>query len=191
MVFLLCYDSAMSIIITYFVHGTTTDNEKNLSSGWNDVELSERGIEQSKKLAEQTAGLKFDAVFTSDLSRAYNSAKLTWGAKYDIIQDRRLRECDYGLLNGKPSEAVEPLQEECIYNPMPNGESYEHVKDRIADFLHDIKEEYEGKHIAIVAHKAPQLALDVLIKGMSWEEAFANDWRKSKSWQPGWEYILE
>jgi broad specificity phosphatase PhoE len=44
----------MSIKITYFVHGTTTDNERHLSSGWKDVELSELGIKQSEELKEKT-----------------------------------------------------------------------------------------------------------------------------------------
>ena len=180
----------MSVKITYFVHGTTTDNEKGLSSGWNDVELSQLGVEQSKQLAEQTSNLKFDAVFTSDLTRSYTSAKLTWRDVYNIIQDERLRECNYGIYNGKPSEVVEPLQEQSVYSPMPEGESYEQVKERVADFLKDIEAKYEGKHIAIVAHKAPQLALDVLIRGLTWQEAFAEDWRKTKSWKPGWEYTL-
>ena len=56
--------------------------------------------------------------------------------------------------------------------------------------LEDVKKNYNGKHIAIVAHKAPQLALDVLVKNMSREEAFANDWRKKKAWKPGWEYVV-
>ena len=43
----------MSIKITYFVHGTTTDNEKGISSGWFDVELSELGVKQSIDLKEQ------------------------------------------------------------------------------------------------------------------------------------------
>jgi len=34
--------------LTYFVHGTTLDNEKHISSGWHDVELSEKGIKQSE-----------------------------------------------------------------------------------------------------------------------------------------------
>ena len=80
------------------------------------------------------------------------------------------------------------MQEKSITTPMPNGESYEDVKARINDFLNFLRNEYDGKHIAIVAHKAPQLALDVLLKGMTWEEAFANDWRKQKAWKPGWEY---
>jgi len=180
----------MATKITYFVHGTTTDNEKNISSGWFDVELSELGVQQSKDLGLLTDGKNFDVVFTSDLKRAVESAKLAWGDKYNIIPDERLRECNYGDYNAKPSEEVEPLQEKSITIPMPNGESYEMVKERIDSFLEDIKREYDGEHVAIVGHKAPQLALDVLLKGMTWEEAFANDWRKTKSWQPGWEYIL-
>lgn len=180
----------MSVKITYFVHGTTTDNEDGISSGWKDVELSELGIEQSKELAEKTKDKNFDVVFASDLKRAVDSANLSWGGKYKIIADERLRECNYGDYNGKPSEVVEPLQEKSIETPMPNGESYEMVKERIQSFLNNLKENYDGKHVAIVAHKAPQLALNVLLKGMTWEEAFANDWRKTKSWQPGWEYEL-
>lgn len=91
-------------------------------------------------------------------------------------------------MNGKSSDIVEPLQEKSITTPMPNGESYEDVKARVSDFLDFVRSKYDGKHIAIVAHKAPQLALDVLLKGMTWDEAFANDWRKQKKWQPGWEY---
>lgn len=180
----------MSVQITYFVHGTTTDNEQNISSGWYDVELSELGIQQSKDLAGLTEDKQFDVVFCSDLKRAVDSANLAWGDKYKIIQDERLRECNYGDYNAKSSDEVEPLQEESITEPMSNGESYEMVKDRIASFLEDVKRDYDGKHIAIVGHKAPQLALDVLLKNMSWEEAFASDWRKTKSWQPGWEYTL-
>lgn len=181
----------MSVRITYFVHGTTTDNEKDLSSGQNDVALSELGIQQSKELTEKTKDLHFDVVFTSDLSRAVDSAKLTWGEHYPIIPDARLRECNYGDYNGKPSDEVEPLQEQSITTPMPNGESYEMVRQRVAEFLEFLKANYDGKHVAIVAHKAPQLALDVLIKDMTWQEAFDNDWRKTKSWQPGWEYTLQ
>ena len=182
----------MSIKITYFVHGTTTDNEKEISSGWSDVELSELGIKQSVDLKEQTKDRKFDVVFCSDLRRAHNSAKLAWDGIYPIIPDARLRECNYGKLNGASSAIVEPMQEEeCITNKFPEGESYEDVKARIADFLGFLKKNYDGKSVAIVAHKAPQLSLDVLIKGKTWKQALAEDWRKTKAWRPGWEYELK
>ncbi len=181
----------MSIKITYFVHGTTTDNEQHVSSGWKDVELSELGIQQSKDLKEKTQDKKFDVVFCSDLIRAQQSAKLTWEGVYEIISDARLRECNYGDLNGASSDIVEPMQEEeCLEKPFPNGESYEDVKTRVADFLEFLKQNYDGKHVAIVAHKAPQIALEVLLNNKTWKQALAGDWRKTKSWQPGWEYGL-
>jgi alpha-ribazole phosphatase/probable phosphoglycerate mutase len=107
-----------------------------------------------------------------------------------IVIDSRLRECNYGKYNGQPSAIVEPLAEQMISKKFPDGESYEDVKSRMSNFLNDLKARYDGKRIAIVAHKAPQLALDVLLKGKTWEQAFAQDWRKTKAWQPGWEYLL-
>lgn len=180
----------MPIKITYFVHGTTTDNEKDISSGWSDVELSELGIKQSIELKEQIKDKKFDIVFCSDLKRAVDSAKLTFEGIVPIVADRRLRECNYGQYNAQSSAVVEPIQEKHITEKFPEGESYEDVKTRIADFLKFLKENYDSKGIAIVAHKAPQLALDVLLKNKTWEQAFAEDWRKRKAWQPGWEYTL-
>ena len=179
------------INITYFVHGTTTDNEKNISSGWYDVDLSEKGIQQSLDLTNQIKDQKFDVVFCSDLIRAVHSSNLTFGNTVPIIQDKRIRECNYGDFNAKSSDMVEPLQEKNITDRFPNGESYEDVKARILDFVNHLKQNYNGKSVAIVAHKAPQLALDVILKNQTWDEAFANDWRKKKAWQPGWKYIIE
>jgi len=181
----------MTVKITYFVHGTTTDNEKNISSWWYDVELSELGIRQAIELKNQVDIFSFDAVFCSDLKRSIDSARLTFEEKVPIIIDYRLRECNYGIYNAKDSEIVEPLQEKSIYERFQEWESYEDVKKRIEDFLEFLKTNYNNKHVAIVAHKAPQLVLDVIIKWKTREEAFANDWRKRKAWQPWREYILE
>jgi broad specificity phosphatase PhoE len=178
----------MAVKITYFVHGTTIDNENELSSGWSDVGLSDLGVKQSKELMSQIKKADFGVVFCSDLKRAVDSAEISFKGNFLIKKDKRLRECNYGDYNGKASEIVEPLQEKFITEKFPNGESYEDVKKRIKEFLEYLKEEYDGKHVAIVAHKAPQLALDVLIKGKSWKEAFENDWRKKKEWKPGWNY---
>jgi broad specificity phosphatase PhoE len=181
----------MAVNITYFVHGTTVDNENDISSGWHDAKLSKLGIEQSVALKNQIDSTKFDVVFCSDLIRAIESARLTFETAVPIKTDKRLRECNYGHYNAKPSEIVEPMQEKCIDTKFPNGESYEDVRLRIADFLEMLKRDCNGKAIAIVAHKAPQLALDVILKGITWEEAFTSDWRKTKSWQPGWQYTLK
>jgi len=179
------------IKITYFPHGTTKDNENKISSGWSDVELSELGLQQAVNLKDKIRDKHFDVVFCSDLKRAVNSAKLIFGDEIETIPDARLRECNYGKYNAGPSKIVEPMQEENIIKKFSEGESYEDVKVRIGDFLNFLKENYDGKQVAIVAHKAPQLALDVLLKNKTWEQAFAEDWRKTKAWQSGWEYIIK
>ena len=55
--------------------------------------------------------------------------------------------------------------------PFPNGESLKDVEKRVKDFIQFLKKDYQGKTIGIVAHRAPQLAFEVLIKNISWEEA--------------------
>ncbi len=155
----------MSVDITYFVHGTTVDNENEIASGWSDTELSELGKRQSIKLKGLIKGKKFDVVFCSDLKRAVDSAKLTFGNRFPIIQDERLRECYYGDLTRSDSNKVDSVILEHITKPFPNGESYNDVEKRIRSFLKDLLKNYYGKNVAIVAHRAPQLALDVILKG--------------------------
>jgi broad specificity phosphatase PhoE len=177
------------IKITYFVHGTTIDNEKNLCTGWTDGELSTLGIEQAKELGKIVKEQKFDALFCSDLKRAVNSAELGFANQYKITQNQRLRECNYGDFNQADEKNVN--YKEHITLPFPNGESLEDVEKRIKKFLDFLKENYNNKHIAIVAHKAPQLALEVLLNNKTWEQAIDEDWRHTKSWQAGWEYIIK
>ncbi|NMB91648.1 histidine phosphatase family protein [candidate division WWE3 bacterium] len=180
----------MSVNITYFVHGTTNDNLNDVSSGWSDAELSQKGVRQSIDLRKQIKDKKFDVVFCSDLKRAVKSAEITFKDRVPIIKEWLLRECNYGDYNGMPSRIVEPIQEKCITERFPNGESYEDVKLRMEIFLNELEKKYDGKNVAIVAHRAPQLALEVILKGKTWEEAFNQDWRKTKSWKPGWNYLL-
>ncbi|HVS58615.1 MAG TPA: histidine phosphatase family protein [Candidatus Saccharimonadales bacterium] len=180
----------MSVAITYFVHGTTTDNEQDLATGWLPGELSAIGREQAEKLGQQVADKRFDVVFCSDLQRAVDSAELGFGDKYEIIHDERLRECNYGDMNGKPAATFKDRLVDFVDTHFPKGESYKDVEARLASFVDFLRTEYDGKHIAIVAHQAPQLALDVLLKGKTWQQAVDEDWRKTKSWQPGWEYTI-
>lgn len=179
----------MSVKITYFVHGTTNDNLENKSTGWLPGKLSQKGIDQSIILKEQVNINQFDIVFCSDLQRAIDSAKYTFEGVVEIIQDKRLRECNYGDFNGQDSSLAK--YEEHITERFPNGECMIDVEKRIKDFCDYLLENYNNKHIAIVAHKAPQLAIQVLTEGKTWEEAINQDWRKTKSWQPGWEYIVK
>ncbi len=176
--------------ITYFVHGTTFDNEAGISSGWKNVQLSPLGVEQNKALMKQIEGWQFDAVYSSDLQRAVATADFLFEGRIKVVIDERLRECNYGRYNGSSSKLVEPLQRKYVKDPFPEGESYEQVKQRIRSLLDDLMTDYAGADLAFVSHKGPQLALEVLLNGKSWEQAFDEDWRKTGSWQPGWQYLI-
>jgi len=170
--------------ITYFVHSITEDNEKGLATGWMQGELSEEGIKRALGLRSDLSNRDFDAVFCSDLERATQSAELFFDKKFPLFVDWRLRECNYGKYDGVPAtEFKKNREQEYIHSEYPLGESYLDVESRIKSFLSDLKR-FNYDRIAIVAHQAPQLALDVLLKKQSWEEAISNDWRKPQAWQP-------
>ncbi len=176
--------------ITYFVHGTTTDNEQEIASGWKDGELSETGKQQARELGEEIAEKKFDAVFSSDLKRAVESAELMFSKDSKVVQDDRLRECNYGDMNGLPATFKDHMND-YIDHPFPSGESYRDVEARIESFVEYLREHFDGRHVAIVSHQAPQLALEVILGGKSWPEAIASDWRRRGAWRPGWQYVID
>ncbi len=179
----------MSVRITYFVHGETTDNAVGRATGWEPGELSALGVQQSRELGQLTTNQRFDAVIASDLKRAIDSAELAFAARYSIVRDARLREANYGQFNGWNVGFKQALTDH-IDIPFPGGESYRDVERRIRSLLHDLWQQHQGHRVALVAHQAPQLALEVVLKGKSWSEAIASDWRHTKTWQPGWTYEL-
>lgn len=178
------------IKITYFVHSTTTDNEAGRATGWLPGELSEVGVQQAKELPRLVNDASFAVVFCSDLGRAIDSARLGFGETHDIIVDKRLREANYGEYNGG-KHVFKDRAMDFVDTPFSGGESYRDVEARIADFLDMLRAEYDGKHVAIMAHEAPQLALEVLVNGKSWQQSIDTNWRKTKQWQPGWVYEIE
>ena len=177
------------VTIIFESHATTLDNEQHLASGHNDVALSALGARQAKELGERHKGEHFDAVFCSDLQRSYKTAEIAFGDKFPIIRDKRLRECDYGDLTGRPSNEVDPEKINRIKTPFSNGESYEQTSQRMKEFLKDLIQKYDGhqKNVLIIGHRATQYGLEHWIKGLSLEEIISTPW----NWQPGWEYHFE
>lgn len=177
------------IDITYYVHGSTSDNENKLATGWEQVSLSPKGIEQTQKAALQINSNIYDAIYTSDLNRAIESAQILFVDRKDEIRiDRRLRECNYGSFTKKAN--MDLIYEDHIYIPFPCGECLKDVEIRIRGFLKEL-ECNKHKKIAIVGHRAPQLALDVLLLKLSWKEAIEKDWRVCGHWRLGWQYIFD
>jgi hypothetical protein len=117
----------METKIIYFVHGTTTDNASKLCSGWKEAMLNNLGREQAENLGKvsKERGDKFDVIFTSDLKRAIESSNIAFPNE-NKITDNRLRECNYGSLDGEHKSLV--VYENHIDIPFNEGESLKDVE---------------------------------------------------------------
>ncbi len=154
-------------------HAQTHHNAAGLASGHYDVALTDYGREQARTtLRARYAGQAFDAVYVSDTRRAYDTARLMFeDRRLPIIRDPRLRECDYGDLEGRPRSEMEAVRLDAIERPFPNGESYRHAANRMASFLAELAAERDDATIMIVGHAAQHYSLDHLLRGVSLEQA--------------------
>jgi broad specificity phosphatase PhoE len=177
----------MTVDIIYETHATSTDNERGVATGWLSGQLSEAGRMQARELGERRRNDTITAVFASDLRRAVETAELAFSSTdIPIIQDPRLRECNYGALNGMPAAQVAAEKYQHIDQPFPDGQSLNQVVAEMRDFLRDLAGNWSGSRIVIIAHSANRWALDCLLKGMPLEDLVGAPF----NWQEGWQYVL-
>ncbi|HEX5165208.1 MAG TPA: histidine phosphatase family protein [Thermomicrobiales bacterium] len=177
----------MAVEIIYETHSITTDNEAGIATGWLPGQLSEEGRRLAVELGERHRAGDIAAVFVSDLTRAVETATIAFGqTAIPIYQDARLRECNYGTLNGAPVAALAAQRWRRIETPFPGGQSYRQVIDATAEFLADLLAEWDGRRIVIIAHSANRWALECLLGGRAIEDLVDAPF----NWQPGWRYTL-
>lgn len=170
-------------------HSISVDNERGIATGWLDGVLSPTGRRLAKDLGDRRRDDGVAAVFTSDLRRAVETAEIAFeGSLIPIHQDRRLRECNYGELNGMPVLEHEHERERLqhVDERYPGGESYRQVTERVRDFLHDLSAGWDGKRVVVIGHSATRWALDHLLSGIPLEDVVAAPF----AWQEGWLYSL-
>jgi len=145
----------------YFLsHATSTDNEIGRASGWNDPPLSASGEAEAAALRDVFKDIRVDLVCCSDLQRAVDTAGNVFWEGMPVRADRRLRETDYGDLNGAPRDEVDLAAH--LTEPFPNGESVEQAIARVGECLAELRERHPRMAIAIVGHRATRYALELL-----------------------------
>ena len=138
----------MPIRIVFETHSTTEDNENGIATGWLPGRLSALGREQAAELGRRRASDHIDAVFSSDLTRAAQTASLAFaGTGIPVLLDWRLRECDYGELNGSPAASLHARRAEHIDCPYPAGESWRQATARVGSFLADLPRRWAAQSI--------------------------------------------
>ncbi len=176
----------MTVEIVYETHAPTPDNAKGVISGWNDTPLADEGRLLALQLGARRRDTGIDAVFSSDFRRAAETAEIAFASVgVPLHRDVRLRECNYGELNGCPAPVLDAARAAHVDKPFPGGgQSFRQVLDATADFLHDLRAGWDGARVLVIAHSANKWSLDCLLTGAVLEDLVSSPF----VWREGWEY---
>jgi 2,3-bisphosphoglycerate-dependent phosphoglycerate mutase len=176
----------MERLLVLVRHGQSEWNLKNLFTGWRDVDLTEKGIEEAKSAGRKlkARGFTFDIAYTSALKRAQRTLDLMLAelgqTGLKTLKDQALNERDYGDLTGlNKDDARKKWGEEQVHiwrrsydvSP-PGGES---LKDTLARALpyymkYIQPDVLSGKRVLVSAHGNSLRALILAIEGLTPEE---------------------
>jgi broad specificity phosphatase PhoE len=177
----------MSVQVIYETHSTSEDNEQGFATGWLGGTLSPVGREQALQLGQRRRNDGVDIVIASDLNRAVETAQIAFGdSGIPVRLDWRLRECNYGAMNGMPRSQLDAERRLRLDEPFPDGESWREAVGRITAFLDELVEERQGQRVLLIGHVATRWALDHVVHGQPLEELVDAPF----DWREGWEYAL-
>lgn len=167
--------------LVIFRHGQSQWNLENKFTGWVDVPLSPKGIQEAKDAGSKLNTFKFDYAYASDLKRAQDTLRLSLESAghptVETIYDKALNERMYGDLQGlDKTETAKKYGEEQVKIwrrsfdiAPPNGESLKDTADRVIPYFQKQIEPKlrAGKNIVIAAHGNSLRALIMYLEKMS------------------------
>ena len=154
-------------------HGLTDWNREGRYQGCSDVSLNEDGRRQAANTVEKVRQLQPQRAFSSDLSRAVETAKIVTGVmSIPLILDPRLREIGLGKWEGLTVKEVQEKYSEALINrnrdPLnygaPGGETVLAVAARIRSFLHEIAALGGDETVLVFSHGVALAVLEALVQ---------------------------
>lgn len=165
-------------------HGQSLWNAQNRFTGWVDIELSEKGINEAKSAGEKLREIEFHTAYASGLIRAQRTAEiilemnLSWNG--EIIHDPRLNERNYGELQGRnKQECREEFGAEQVRiwrrsfeGVPPGGESLLMTSERTLPCLFEqiVPDLISGQTILVAAHGNSLRSIVMEIEGLGPDE---------------------
>ena len=166
-------------------HGQSLWNAENRFTGWTDVDLSDRGVEEAKEAGDILSEIPFDVVHTSGLKRAQRTAEIiisrsSYPGEIPVVKDELLNERHYGDLQGlNKAETAEIHGEEQVRIwrrsfdiPPPGGESLKMNAARTVPYFEGtiMKDLEAGKNVLISAHGNSLRSIVMHIESISPED---------------------
>lgn len=171
-------------------HGHSLANSRKEFGGQCDYALSDLGRLQAEKCAEALKNEKIDAIYASDLKRAYDTAvPVAERQGVPIILHKGLREIFAGEWEGKLFDEL-CVKYEADYTVWrtdigrarcTGGESVAELSERVLKALSDIAKDNEGKTVCIATHATPIRAVCATASGLTAEEMVAIPWVSNAS----------
>jgi broad specificity phosphatase PhoE len=167
-------------------HGETEGNKKNIAQGWSDGGLSDNGRKQARLVSERLKNTKVDAIYSSDLSRAKETAEIIakpHGLKVILMKD--LREQNFGKANGMERNEINKKFDNFLERRQtepdaaaPEGESFRQLMERIKNAIDIIYRKHKEGTVVVVTHggdkRAAMWALGVMGFEDVWKHFFGN-----------------
>jgi broad specificity phosphatase PhoE len=167
-------------------HGESDWNVEKRFQGHRDRPLTERGREQAHALADLVGAEKIDAVYTSPLSRARETAEIVAArAGLEAVALPELREVDTGSWSGLSRADVEARFPEGFTrwrsggSGWEDGESYEEMAERVIGALRKIAEDHPDGRVLVISHGGPIRAIHAAAEGLA-----IKDYRRLKPVEP-------
>lgn len=172
-------------------HGLTPWNIEGKIHGTADIGLSEKGIEQAKKVAQMISKEKPSKIFSSPLKRAFTTAEII-SKKFDLPVEKRgeLVEINYGEFEGKTFEEIKmdeksakiwsERRKDKYHFKLKGGESFEEMNvNRIQPFVHELLHRFEEKTAIVVAHSGVNRLIAGNCLGLT-PEKMVNIWQPNE-----------
>ncbi len=160
-------------------HGESLGNSRRIMLGLTDLDMSPRGYEQAAACAKFLANERIDVIYSSDLTRAYNTAKPHAEMRgMKIITDERLREMHVGDWENRPFAEI-AAEESAMYSEwrekfgtlvFPGGESIAGAGERFRSAIVDIGEKNAGKTVLVATHAGVLRSFWGQLMGLSLDE---------------------
>jgi broad specificity phosphatase PhoE len=167
-------------------HGESDWNVEKRFQGHSDRPLTERGRKQAHALADLVGAEKIDAVYTSPLSRARETAEIVAArAGLEAVALPELREVDTGSWSGLSRADVEARFPEGFArwrsggSGWENGESYDEMAERVIGALRTIAEDHPDGRVLVISHGGPIRAIHAAAEGLA-----IKDYRRLKPVEP-------
>lgn len=151
----------MTTRICFIRHGETDWNVTKRIQGQTDIPLNETGLGQALAMALNATHYNFSAIYSSDLSRAFETAKMVAERRgLEVRTLPHLRERHYGIFQGITADEVAKRYPEAYANykardpdyDFETGESMVRFAGRVSEVIDDLARHHSGQTIAAISH---------------------------------------